>query len=177
MAIKEVFREVSDFFQREKADYAVIGALALYAYGYVRATRDIDFVTRIEFQKKVLLFLESLGFETTHCSSAFSNHIHPIGTLRFDVMYLEKDTADIIFGNTRKAVLFDNVEIPVISPEHLIAMKLFSAKHDETRRLKDLADIQEIITHTKMKKNAVQDYFKHYGLEPYYKEIREKDDD
>jgi hypothetical protein len=75
MAIRDIFKALSEMFEREKADYAVIGAFALYAYGYVRATRDIDFVTRIEFQKKAVSYLESLGFNTVHCSNAFSNHV------------------------------------------------------------------------------------------------------
>ncbi|MBN1575783.1 MAG: nucleotidyl transferase AbiEii/AbiGii toxin family protein [Chitinispirillaceae bacterium] len=176
MAIRDIFRAVSEMFEREKADYAVIGAFALYAYGYVRATKDMDFVTRIGFQKKAVAFLESLGFQTVHCSEAFSNHVHPIGSMRVDVMYLEKGTADIIFKDVRKRVLFENIKIPVVSPEHLIAMKLFAAKHNRERRLKDLADIKEIFAAVNIDKVTIRNYFRRYGLEAYYKDIEGKTD-
>jgi hypothetical protein len=32
-----------DFFERERIDYALIGTFALKAYGYTRATQDVDF--------------------------------------------------------------------------------------------------------------------------------------
>jgi hypothetical protein len=164
-------------FEREKTDYAVIGAFALYAYGYLRATKDIDFVTRIEFQKKAISYLESLGFRTVHCSDAFSNHVHPIGEMRVDLMYLEKDTADIIFKAVQKRVLFEDLKIPVVSAEHLIAMKLFAAKHNGERRLKDLSDIKEIIAAVNIDKSSIRKYFKQYGLERYYKDIEGKSDE
>lgn len=65
MAIKELFQAVSEYFQSKKIDYGIIGAFALYAYGYMRATQDIDFITRLEHKNKIIGFLESLGFETT----------------------------------------------------------------------------------------------------------------
>ena len=171
MPLKEIFKAVSGMFERENTDYAVIGAFALYAYGYVRATKDIDFVTRIEFQKSAVHYLESLGFKTIHCSEAFSNHVHPIGEIRVDLMYLEKDTADTIFSRTEKRVLFEGMKIPVVSAEHLIAMKLFAAKHNERRRLKDLADIKEITATVDIDKKKLHGYFKQFGLEAYYHEV------
>lgn len=171
MPLRDVFKAVSEMFEHENADYAVIGAVALYAYGYVRATKDIDFVTRIEFQEKAVHYLESLGFKTTHCSDAFSNHVHPIGAMRVDLMYLEKDTADKIFKKTEKRVLFEDITIPVVSAEHLVAMKLFAAKHNERRRLKDLADIKEITAVVDIDKEILKDYFRQFGLESYYKEF------
>jgi hypothetical protein len=177
MPLKDVFKAVSEMFEHEKADYAVIGAFALYAYGYVRATKDIDFVTRIQFQKKAVHYLESLGFKTTYCSEAFSNHVHPIGAMRVDLMYLEKNTADIIFGKTEKRVLFEDLKIPVVSAEHLVAMKLFAAKHNERRRLKDLADIKEITAVVDIDKETLKDFFRQFGLESYYKEFEGNDNE
>jgi hypothetical protein len=174
MPLRDIFRALAEMFEREKADYAVIGAFALYAYGYVRATRDIDFVTRIEFQKKAISFVESLGFETIHSSEAFSNHQHPVGSIRVDFMYLERATADVIFKGIQKRVLFEDVKIPVVSPEHLIAMKLFAAKHNGQRRLKDLADIKELIAAVDVDEAAIRKYFKQYGFEAYYKDIEGK---
>lgn len=61
---KEHFKILTEFFDREHLDYAVIGAFALHAYGYTRATTDVDFITRVECQDKIVQYLESLGFET-----------------------------------------------------------------------------------------------------------------
>ncbi len=42
MKFKKTFQLLIDFFERERIDYALIGAFALKAYGYTRATQDVD---------------------------------------------------------------------------------------------------------------------------------------
>jgi hypothetical protein len=40
MSLKAIFEILSGFFQREKMDYGIIGAFALFSYGYSRATQE-----------------------------------------------------------------------------------------------------------------------------------------
>jgi hypothetical protein len=174
MSFKELCGAMADFFHREGMDYAVIGAFGLHAYGYTRATRDIDFLTRTEYQEKVLVFLNSLGFETILKTMAFSNHLHPVGEVRVDMMYVEGTTADRMFSDVRKSKLFGDIELPVVSPEHLIALKLFAAYNDPKRKYKEFADIQEIMNRMLVDKSEVREYFKKYGFEEFYAEITSK---
>jgi hypothetical protein len=58
MGLQEIFETVSSFFDEKKVQYAVIGGFALYGFGYIRATQDIDFVIRIGDQKKVVQLME-----------------------------------------------------------------------------------------------------------------------
>lgn len=171
MTLKNQFRTLTEFFNRDHLDYAVIGAFALYAYGYTRATRDVDFITRFEYQDKIVRYLESIGFETLNRSEGFSNHLHPIDSIRIDLVYIEGETADIIFGATQKRSFFENHELPVVSPEHLVALKLFAVHNDPDRKHKELADIKEILRITEVDKGRIREYFRKYGLEDYYGEI------
>ncbi len=171
MEIKKQFKLITEFFEKEKIDYALIGAFALYTYGYTRATRDIDFITKIEYQKNIVNYLESIGFETLNQTKGYSNHLHPIGSMRFDFVYISGDTADIIFQSIKKKRLFEDHVLPVVSPEHLIALKLFAIKNEPGRKLKELADIKEIYELTKLEKGIIYKYLKKYDLEEYYNEI------
>ncbi len=168
MGLKDIFESVTAFFEHQNIEYAVIGGFALYGYGYVRATQDIDFVTRIENQEKIISFFENLGFETVHCSIAFSNHVHPVGNSRVDIMYIEGNTADTIFSAVQKKIIFNQTQYPIVAPVHLIAMKLFAAANDPERKLKDLADIKEIIGHIEIDANKIKNLFEKYGLKDYY---------
>jgi len=168
MALKDIFETTARFFEKESIDYAVIGAFALYGFGYVRATRDIDFVARIASQKKIRRYLETLGFETTHCSTAFSNHVHPIGAMRVDILYVQGVTADEIFAHVQKRVLFRGRAYPVVAPEHLVAMKLFAASQSPERKLRDLADIRALLENATVDRDMVKTLFTRYGLEKYY---------
>jgi hypothetical protein len=171
MSLKEVFQSVSEFFKRERMDYAVIGAFALYGYGYVRATRDVDFITRSEHQKKIIRFLENLGFETVHRSDSFSNHLHPIGATRVDIMYVDGPTADEFFSSTEEKLIFNDVAVPVPSAENLIALKLFAAQNNPDRKFKELSDIREILNRSEVNDSTVKKYFVKYGQEKYYDEV------
>ena len=174
VGIKEQFELITDFFRKEKIDYALIGAFALHAYGYTRATQDIDFITMIENQEKIVTFLESIGFETLNQTKGYSNHLHPVGSMRFDFVYISGDTAETIFKSVMNKNVFEDDNIPVVSPEHLIALKLFAIKNESRRKLKELADIKEIYAHTKVEKSLVNEYLKKSDLEEYYNEIIEE---
>jgi hypothetical protein len=175
MGLRELFRSMIDFFNRERMDFAVIGAFGLQAFGYVRATRDIDFLTRIEHQEKIVKYLSSLGFETLQRTDAFSNHLHPIGDARVDIMYVEGATADKMLSSAKKALLFGNYEVPVVSPEHLIALKLFAAHNDPQRKYREFSDIQEILRRVMVDKKVVKEYFIRYGFEEIHEEITGED--
>lgn len=141
----EQFKIVTTFFEKESIEYAVIGALALHAYGYTRATKDIDFITRYSNQTKIIEYLESLGFETLHFSEGYSNHLLSIDLTRFDFVYVDEKTAGNIFKNIIRKKFNDRLTLPVVCPEHLIALKLFSLKNDPDRKYRELADLKELI--------------------------------
>ena len=175
MGLRELFRAMADFFIREKMAFAVIGAFGLQAFGYVRATRDIDFITRREYREKIIRHLESLGFDTIQKTDAFSNHVHPLGNARIDLMYVEHSTADTIFSSVQKAVFFENTELPVVSPEHLIALKLFAAHNEPKRKLRELSDIQDILRRVTVDRTVVKKCFETYGFKEKYEEIASED--
>jgi len=152
-------------------EYAIIGAFSLHAYGYVRATRDIDFITRIENKEKIVCYLLSLGFDTIQSTSAFSNHVHPAGNARVDIMYVEGTTADKILSSARKMPVFEHIKLPIVSPEHLIALKLFAAYNEPERKFREFSDIQELIRRVDIDKTIIREYFTKYGFGDLYEEI------
>ena len=174
MSIRKQFKFIIDYFNKEQLDFAIVGAFALYAYGYTRATRDIDIITRLEYQEKIITYFESQDFKTLQKSEGFSNHLYPAGSIRIDFIYIDDNTAEEIFKAVKKMNIFDNIKLPVISPEHLIALKLFAITNDPERKFKDLADIKELVKITNVNRDKVKHYFKKYQLEKYYNEIVEK---
>jgi len=171
MSLTDLIRSLTGHFRDHRIDHAIIGAYALHGYGYLRATADVDFILRLEYQEEAVAFLEGLGFETTHRSSAFSNHLHPVGSNRVDLMYVEGPTADEIFASTQLRLVFESMELPVVSPEHLVALKLFAAHGNPDRKLKELADIREIVSRTEIKRETVWKYFVKYGMEKHEADI------
>lgn len=170
MKFTKVFQLVIETFVKEKIDYALIGAFALNAYGYVRATRDVDFIVRSRDQGRIVTFLESLGFETVYRSRGYSNHVHPLSGLgRIDFVYVKGETAEQIFRNARALAVLGDLKLPVASVEHIVALKVFAMKNDPKRALREMADIQHLLRQTGLDSRAVRRYFEKYDqMERYY---------
>ena len=172
MNFTKTFQLLIEFFNREEIDYALIGAFALKAYGYVRATQDVNFLVRRENQPRIIKYLESLGYDTIHKSSGYSSHLHPLLKLgRIDIVYVAGDTADTIFSETKRLLLLEEIHIPVVKPEHLVALKVFAIKNDPARRLRELADIQYIMSLSEIDLEEVKSYFEKYGQMDSYEEL------
>ncbi|HYA43092.1 MAG TPA: nucleotidyltransferase family protein [Syntrophobacteraceae bacterium] len=173
MNITALLERLIGFLAEQKIDFALIGAFALQAYGYVRATQDMDFVVREEGQERVIGFLESLGYQTLYRSKGFSNHLHPLTSLgRIDLVYVAGETADAIFSGTRQIPILD-VSVPVARPEHLVALKIFAMKNDPARSFREMADIQQLLKHTEIDMDEIRGYFEKYGqMEKFYELTR-----
>lgn len=135
----------------------------------------MDFLVRSAHQGKVIAHLESLGYETVYCSAGYSNHLHPLTNLgRIDFIYVEGETADIILSETRPLLLFDDLLIPVVRPEHLIALKVFAMKNDPERSYREMADLQFLLKLSGLDIEEIRGYFEKYGQMEKYLEFTEK---
>ena len=173
MDFARVLSTLAGFFEREGIRYAVIGAFGLQAYGLGRATMDVDLATEAEAQGRVLAFLESLGYETLHVSTGYSNHAHPMPTMgRVDLVYVGGDTSRLLFGQCVLALELEARQLPVPRPEHLAAMKVQAMKNDPGRTLQEMADIQFLLRVPGVDEDEIRGYFERAGLLERYHEIK-----
>jgi hypothetical protein len=122
-----------EILEREKVDYAVIGAFALSAHGVVRASTDVDVLVFTTPQHLAMLRarFQRAGFDTElrHgeaddpipamliLSDSHNNHVDLLGGLR------GMDPA--IFSRT-VAVPFKGIDLRIAGREDFIAMKCFA---------------------------------------------------
>jgi hypothetical protein len=149
---------------------AVIGDVALSAYGHPRLTLDLDLVIDAAAQDRVVAFMESRGFVTLHRSEGYSNHRHP-DRGRVDLMYVRNTTADRLFGATTELPGPGGRPIPVPKPEHLMAMKVQAMKDAPERALQDLIDIRYLLRGDGVDRDEVHGYFVRAGLEGRWNEL------
>lgn len=159
-------RFVLRLLDEQSYEFALTGAFALHFYGYTRATLDIDIVTRSDYRIDLIQRLESIGFETLYQSEGYSNHIFHDTFIRFDFIYLDGQTADQVLQNAVSFPIDDSNSVPVVSPEHLVALKLFAIRNDPDRTLRELADIKELIKRHPIDHNIIRGYAQEYGISP-----------
>jgi hypothetical protein len=156
---------VVGFCAKERFRIAVIGGVALTAYGHPRMTLDLDVVTEAAAQDVVVTFMESQGFVTLHRSSGYSNHRHSDRNRgRVDFMYVRGKTAEKLFASARELPGPAGRSILVPKPEHLIAMKVQAMKDAPERTWQDLADIGYLFRIDGVNRDEVRRYFEDADL-------------
>jgi predicted nucleotidyltransferase len=145
--LNETLRKLAKDLEDRGIDYSVIGAVALNQHGYRRFTEDIDLLLTREGLKKFQNELVGLGYRP-----AFEGATKKFRTTAENVT-VEIITAGEYPGDGKeKPVQFENptenqIEIDgikTLSLEKIVELKLASGM-TAPHRLKDLADIQEII--------------------------------
>jgi hypothetical protein len=172
MQFDEVLRTWKEWFGREGVRYAVIGGLAMRAWGSARATDDVDFVVELLAQPRVLAFAEAQGFKTVHVSTAYSNHERGFDGL--DFMYVEGPTAEQIFGAAEERTIIGDLPLQVARPEHLAAMKAVAIKSSPRRQYRDMNDVIVLLRLPGIDRTFIRDYFARKGLLDVFNDLEKR---
>ena len=151
---------IAGFLARRAGRSAVIGGIALAAYGNPRTTIDLDFIVEGDLQDDLIAFLESEGFETLFRSSGYSNHQHPDPERgRLDFVYIRGETTEKIFSECRRLPGPGGITILVPKPEHLAVLKAQAMKNDPARAPSDLADVRFLLGLPGIDRGLIREYF------------------
>lgn len=153
--------------------WAVIGGIAMNAYGYARATVDFDIVAEESHRARLVDALGGEGFRVLNDVEGFTNLLHADPALgRLDVMWLERETAERVLARARPSRDSGGLTIPVPAPEHLVAMKVRAIQCHPVRVFRDGSDLQHLLTLPELDHNEVRGYFEKAGLGDLYERLR-----
>ena len=149
----ETLAHVTDRLKEEGIDYAIIGGMALVAHGYVRFTNDVDLLTTPEGLNRVHERLVGRGYRPAFEGARKKLRDTQTG---IDIEFIT--TGDFPGDGKPKAVVFpaprdasiDRDGRRVITLPKLVELKLASGLSAEHRRLRDLADVQDLIIALKL---------------------------
>jgi hypothetical protein len=117
--------------------------------------------------------MESLGYETLHVSTGFSNHLHSdLGMGRVDYVYVSGPTERLLFETAKTTLRFGEISVPVPRAEHLAALKIHAMKNDPLRTLQEMADIQFLLQLPGINEAEIRGYFDKSGLLEKYHELK-----
>ena len=163
---------VAGFLEANGYFYGVIGGVALAMYGMPRTTVDLDLVVERAAQDELIRFVESLGYQTLHRSSGYSNHAHADPSQgKLDFVYVRGETSEQIFSGCRRLKAPGGVEAPVPRPEHLAALKILAMKNDPSRTFQEMADLRFLIALPGVDRREVHSYFTRHDLEDRFDEL------
>ena len=172
MNFESVLGLVSGFLEERGAPFAIIGGVAIVAYGLPRTTLDLDLIVEASAQDDLIRFLESRGYETLHRSSGFSNHQHSNPTWgNLDFVYVGAETSQEIFAACRIVKGPGGRPIRVPKPEHMAALKVNAMKNDPARTFQDMADVRFLLTLPGVDRSQIRDYFDRQGMRDRFNEL------
>lgn len=137
---------ISENLARENIPFAMIGAMALAAYGLPRYTSDIDLLTEGCHYHALIPIMETLGYTCHQKTDAFAQFDSELGVFGLvDFMFVNTpDGKDIL---KRRAIINDELfgTCPVIQPSDYIILKLMAIANNPGRTLKDEADMLAVL--------------------------------
>ncbi len=170
MKLEDLLLLAHNILEKAKAPHAIIGAFALSAYGYQRATNDIDFLVDGDFRAAIEDGFKNAGFSIFHSNA--------------EVLQLQGPGAvDIIFAKRplSKAMLSRDpvtriLNVPVVDAEDIIGLKIQAMVGDKSRKFKDLGDIESICRLNKsLDWDRIKTYADLFGVWDLIQEIRENE--
>jgi hypothetical protein len=139
------FRDILCALSAEQAEFLVIGSYAVAVYGKARATEDLDIWVRpsIENSRRVMEALLRFGAPTSTLNEKdfqLYDVVFQMGNppWRIDLLTSIDGVTFEEAWPKRQQWIVEELAIPVISREHLIANKR------ATGRAKDLADVEQL---------------------------------
>jgi len=148
-------------FNEHKVKYLVVGGYAVGFHSEPRATKDLDVYIRVNEENSHAVFraLASFGAPLSGLSPADFNDGKSFFMMgfppeRIDILQeVDGVTFDECWPSRITAVINGNLEVPVISAEHLVANKLAAGR---PRDLLDVEDIREAQLETKSRGAAIK---------------------
>ncbi|MEJ7849075.1 MAG: hypothetical protein WKF92_13405 [Pyrinomonadaceae bacterium] len=145
--INDALKRITADLDRNQIDYAVIGAVALNQHGYRRFTEDIDLLLSkqglLDFRENLVGLGYRPAFEGAKKKFRTTDENIPVEIITSGEFPGDGLPKPVEFPNPSEfAVVIDGVK--TVSLEKLIELKLSSGM-TAGDRLKDLADVQELI--------------------------------
>jgi hypothetical protein len=152
-AVDKTLARIAKRLSEEGIDYAVIGGMALVAHGYVRFTNDVDLLISKSGLQRIHERLVGRGYRP-----AFEGSQKKLRDTETGIEIEFITTGEFPGDGKPKPVRFPDPKdvaeeregIRVISLPKLIELKLASGLSAEHRRLRDLADVQDLIIALKL---------------------------
>ncbi len=178
MDFKLVIKKLLTSFNAQGIRYALIGGMALGAWGVPRGTVDIDFLVNRDDMNKVDTIMQKLGYECKYKTENVSQYLSPLNIFgEVDFLHaFRSPSLSMLQRAVDEEIFSGSITIRVLKLEDLIGFKVQAMANDESRKAVDLEDIESLMSEHKGKIDwsAVEEYFALFRLNKLFNELRSK---
>lgn len=161
--------------QRGEIRFLLIGGRSLEAHGYVRNTKDVDFLIAAEDVPSMERLLSTVGYHKDAETSIFSRWQHKaFGAEDVDLMFVNASTFESLWGD---AIIWKigSAAVRVPSVSSLVALKLHAIKNNPDRLPKDGLDIVALmkLKPDELSRDGLQKLCEKYGSEELWHHLNQ----
>lgn len=171
----EILRSIALYTESRDMPFLLIGGHAINAYGFSRNTGDLDLLICRDAKDDWTQLLERLQYEGGQNDSRFAR-FRPknLDNWPIDLMLVDSETFQKMLTESTEQE-FAGIQIKVISPEHLVILKIHALKHfQEHRFTKDYNDLINILRSklVDLSLEEIQKICQRYATEELFLKIR-----
>lgn len=166
--LRKTLTEVHQILNVANVKHALIGGLALAAYGEFRATSDVDLLADGSKKEIIKTALINQGYQLVF----ESNEV---------LQFSGNGFVDILLANRplslemlQQALNNVNLDIFVLRAEDIIGLKIQAYKNDPSREFQDKADIQKLLSLKGIDMNLIKKYADLFFEWPEIQKIKDK---
>jgi predicted nucleotidyltransferase len=157
--------------------FLLIGGHAVNAYGMQRQTSDIDLIVKSSQRREWEELFSKIQYQSDQSDSHFIRYRpDTIAAWPIDLMLVDDGTFGKLHSDARSTDL-GVIEVKVVSPKHLIMLKLHALKvYQEHRYARDYNDVIQLLRHAcpELRNEALRDLCVRYADVALYEKL-EKD--
>ena len=173
----EILRTISLYSDAQGMPFLLIGGHAVNAYGMQRQTGDIDLIVKSSQRREWEELFSKIRYQSDQSDSHFIRYRpDTIAAWPIDLMLVDDGTFGKLHSDARSTDL-GVIEVKVVSPKHLIMLKLHALKvYQEHRYARDYNDVIQLLRHAcpELRNEALRDLCVRYADVALYEKL-EKD--
>ena len=176
MDLEKALRFIVEDFAESKVPYALIGGMALGAWGIVRSTMDLDFLVLREDRGRVERVMLDRLYRLVHASedvSQYASDLKPLGSV--DFIHAFRAMARAIIARAAEVAVFGGaLTVRVALPEDIIGLKVQAMHNDPGRAERERSDIRLLLERHRDRLDwaLLGDYFELFSDDAAVRQLR-----
>jgi len=178
MDFEKILPIVLSEFKKENIRYALMGGVAMAAWGVVRATVDLDCLVMHEDMEKIEKIMNKYSYRCVYKTENISQYISDVKIYgSIDFLHAFREISRLMIKRAVNKKVFSNqYEVMILLPEDLIGLKVQALANDPEREMKEKMDIEAIVSALAQKLDwkIIEKYYKILSREKDYGILRNK---
>lgn len=176
MNFPKVINILQSEFTKKNIDFALLGGLAIHAWGISRTTRDIDVLALLSSAPQIDQIMQQLGYEVLQRTEDVGNYLSKDWEMgRVDIVFAHRRYALEMIQRAKPILLFGS-PVKILTPEDIIGLKVQASSNDPDRIHKDMSDIEALLRlHSRdVNWDLIREYFQLFKRGDEFNELQKK---